>query len=323
MLSGVNGASHWAADASESAGYLVETALGKYSSGLLAEWSPPDVLVLLRLLLGCLMPLKSGPMVALFWIRSQVYPPPVLGSTLISLRIAGVIVGGAMLIVFVQVVRFRLVEVSAPFLGLFSLCRELRCGRLLDGHLDTVRVSKVKGHADEGVVLDGQVREFDRSGNNAADEAADFGRRRVGNAAIDARSNLSGVCGRWSPVILDLHRFFVAISRVVVNHDGRDGTAPDPRVWSAGALPKRRRLVHAVPDGALLPGPPAIGESDWVIVLASAICAEDIAHWPYTTGLLVKWVSLVIFVQDTQFQCRLFHLVQALIFGALVVSLVL
>ena len=59
---------------------------------------------------------------------------------------------------------------------------------------DTVRTSKVKGHADEGMVLDGRVRELDRLGNNAADEAADFGRRRVGNAVIDARRNLSGVC---------------------------------------------------------------------------------------------------------------------------------
>ena len=41
MLSGVNGASPWAADASESASYLVETALGHYSSGLVAEWSLP------------------------------------------------------------------------------------------------------------------------------------------------------------------------------------------------------------------------------------------------------------------------------------------
>ena len=73
--------------------------------------------------------------------------------------------------------------------------------------LDTVRFSKVKGHADEGMVLDGRVREVDRLGNNAADEAADFGRRRVSPAVIDARRNLSGVCGRWYPVILDLHRF--------------------------------------------------------------------------------------------------------------------
>ena len=26
---------------------------------------------------------------------------------------------------------------------------------------------------------------------------------------------------------------------------------------------------------------------------ASAICAEDISHWPYTSGLLVKWVSFL------------------------------
>ena len=32
----------WAASASESAGYLVETALRCYSSGLIAEWGLPD-----------------------------------------------------------------------------------------------------------------------------------------------------------------------------------------------------------------------------------------------------------------------------------------
>ena len=41
MLSGVNGASPWAASADDSAGYLVETALGGYSSGLIAEWGLP------------------------------------------------------------------------------------------------------------------------------------------------------------------------------------------------------------------------------------------------------------------------------------------
>ena len=42
MLSGVNGASPWAVAASESAAYLLEVALGRYSSGLLVEWSPCD-----------------------------------------------------------------------------------------------------------------------------------------------------------------------------------------------------------------------------------------------------------------------------------------
>ena len=79
----------------------------------------------------------------------------------------------------------------------------LLLGRMLHLRgLDTVRIPKVKGHADHGMVLDGRVREVDRLGNDAAaDEAADFGRRRVGNAVIDARRDLSGVCGRWYPVI--------------------------------------------------------------------------------------------------------------------------
>ena len=84
----------------------------------------------------------------------------------------------------------------------------------------------MKGHADDGMFLDGRVREVDRIGNDAADEAANFGRRSVGHVFIDARRNLSGVCGRWYPVILDLHRFFIAISRAVLNHDGNEGTAP-------------------------------------------------------------------------------------------------
>ena len=108
------------------------------------------------------------------------------------------------------------------------------------------------------MVLDGRVGELDRLGNNAAGKVADFGRGRVGNAVIDARHDLSGVCGRGYPVILDLHRFFIAISKAVVNHEGSDGTAPDPLVWSAGALPKKRRVVHAVRNLAMLPGPSAL-----------------------------------------------------------------
>ena len=109
-------------------------------------------------------------------------------------------------------------------------------GRLLDGKVgsrpaelvkdgdlvlrgrDTIRISKVKGHAVDGMVREGGVRELDRLGNNAADEAADSGRRRVEFLVIDARRNFAGVCGRWYQVILVLHRFFIAIFRAVVNH---------------------------------------------------------------------------------------------------------
>ena len=40
MLSGVNGASPWAVDATEGAAYLVEVALGRYSSDLITDWGP-------------------------------------------------------------------------------------------------------------------------------------------------------------------------------------------------------------------------------------------------------------------------------------------
>ena len=156
-----------------------------------------------------------------------------------------------------------------------------------------VRVTKVKGHADEGMASDGRVRELVRLGNNAADEVAGFGRGRVGPAVLDARRKLSGVCGRWYPVLLDLHRFFIAISRAVVNHDGFGGTAPDPMVWSTGPLPKRRRIVHAVRDLALLLGPLALWDSEWVASPSVALDADDVAQWPYTPGLLVKWVSFL------------------------------
>ena len=96
-----------------------------------------------------------------------------------------------------------------------------------------------------------------------------------------------------TPVILDLHRFVIAISRAVVNHDGWDGTALDPLVWSVGARPKRRRLVHAVRDRAFLPGPPCIWSSEWVSMLATCVCAADVALWPYTPGLQVKWVAFL------------------------------
>ena len=149
--------------------------------------------------------------------------------------------------------------------------------------------------------------ELDRLGNDAADEAADLGRRRVGPAVVDARRTLSGVCARWCPVIVDFHLFFIAISRAVVNHDGNDGTAPDPMVLSAGALPKRRRLVHAVRDLAMLPGPPAIWVGD--CVKRSCCCHQC---WGYCSWALHSWSSGEVgcfFFQDPCCERRIFGLV--------------
>ena len=324
--------------AADSAGYLVESALGRFSSGLLAEWGPP-------------FEFDAVEAVSLFPDHPNVWTD---GSLVLD-RVTGVSSAGpgffahqpascwdhrcwVMVIRFAGLVMFSVAGDFLLFLGLSSLFSVLSYGvlfllysplvlsilvlviwvlfamfgGLLDGRgcsvpfelvkdgdllvliermlhlrgLDNVRISKVKGHADEGMVLQGRVREVDRIGDNAADEAADFGRRRFGHLVIDARRNLSGVCGRWYPVVLDLHRFFIATARAVVNHDDRGGVAPDPLVWSAGARPKRRRPVCAVRDRAFLPGPPGIWDYGWVTVPPSVICADDIAHWPYTLGIL-------------------------------------
>ena len=47
----------------------------------------------------------------------------------------------------------------------------------------TTAISKVKGHADEGLVRGGRVRELEKIGNDMADQAADLGRRRVGGCS--------------------------------------------------------------------------------------------------------------------------------------------
>ena len=155
--------------------------------------------------------------------------------------------------------------------------------------LPSVRISKVKGHADEAMVRAGSVRGLDKLGNDGADESADFGRRRVPWWVIDARRNLSGVCSRWRPLVPVLHRFFIAISRAVVDHGEGAGTVLDPLVWSAGGAPKRRRI--AVRNRAFLPGPPGLWLGPWISIAATPISCSDVEVWPLSVGLLVKWVS--------------------------------
>ena len=87
--------------------------------------------------------------------------------------------------------------------------------------------------------------------------------------------------------------FFVAIARAVVNHDDGGGTAPNPLVWSAGSLPKKRRDVDAVRNFAFLPGPVDIWSGDWVSSAVSCITVEDVQVWPYSVSLLVKILAFM------------------------------
>ena len=157
----------------------------------------------------------------------------------------------------------------------------------------TTAISKVKGHADEGLVRGGRVQELDKIGNDMADQAADLGRRRVGAALVNDRKGFSDACKRWYPIILDLHRFLIAISRAVVNDDGRGGLAPDPMVWSAAGRHKRRRPVEAVRDYAMLTGPPRLWVGVWFQWPVVRITVDDVSRWPFSPGCLVKLAAFL------------------------------
>ncbi len=91
---------------------------------------------------------------------------------------------------------------------------------------ETVRVTKVKGHAEDVDVQQGRVRLEDQLGVTEADAAADLGRRHQSEILIDARRRLLQARSYWFPTMLDLHRFMISVARVSVNHDGKGGTAP-------------------------------------------------------------------------------------------------
>ena len=146
---------------------------------------------------------------------------------------------------------------------------------------ESVRVTKVKGHADDADVHFGRVRLIDQLGKAEADTAADLGRRHQSEVLINARRRLLKARSHRYPIMSDLHRFMIAIARVSVYHDGKGGTVPDPLVWDQGSKPKVRKLaVRITVDLASLPGPPGFLNSSWVQVHAGHITSADIAAWP-------------------------------------------
>ena len=155
---------------------------------------------------------------------------------------------------------------------------------------DTVRVTKVRGHAKDEDVQHGHVRLIDQQGN----AEADLGRRHQTEVLNNARRRLLQARSYWYPILTDLHRFMIAIARVSVNHDGKGGTAPDSLLWDQGSKPKVRKLAIRVNvDLASLPGPPGFLNNDWVQVDAGHITSADISAWPYSVGILVRFTSFL------------------------------
>ena len=70
-----------------------------------------------------------------------------------------------------------------------------------------------------------------------------------------------------------------------------DGTALDPFVWSAGALPERFRLAHAVRDRPVLLA--GIWDGEWIAIAAAPVTTDDVGIGPYSVGILVKWVAFL------------------------------
>ena len=103
----------------------------------------------------------------------------------------------------------------------------------------TTAVSKVKGHADEGLVVLGGVREVGRIGNNEADAAAALGRERVRHSVSFAGNVVARSCARWYPIVRELHHFIIAIARSVHNNDGKSGTSLHPVICGPILLTQR------------------------------------------------------------------------------------
>ena len=130
-----------------------------------------------------------------------------------------------------------------------------------------------------------RVRVEDRVGNDLADRAADFGRRRISDLVMDVR--FLSACSPWYPVVLELHRFFIAIARAAVDEDLR------PAVWSSGGLITRRRVRVSAWEYAWVPGPVGLwrhGSIGWPCIEVRDV---DVGFWPYSVGLLVKLCSFL------------------------------
>ena len=144
----------------------------------------------------------------------------------------------------------------------------------------SVRVSVVKGHADDDMVAVGRVRIEDRVGRDLADTAADFGRRRVSDFVTNVRGRCLSACSSWYPVVLELHRFFIAIARAAVYEDGCAGIALHPIVWSGGGLIKRHKVRVSAWEYAWdlgLAGLRRHGSIGWPCIEVRDV---DVGFWP-------------------------------------------
>ena len=158
---------------------------------------------------------------------------------------------------------------------------------ILQRGVESVRISKVKGHADDDMVAVGRVRIEVKVGNDFVDRAADFG---VSDLVVDVRRRIVSACSLWYPVVLELHVSSLLLL-AVVKEDGCVGVALHPTVWSSGGLVKRRGTRVSAWEFAWVPGPIGLwrhGSVGWPCI---GVRDVDVGFWPYSVGLLVKLCS--------------------------------
>ena len=123
----------------------------------------------------------------------------------------------------------------------------------------------------------------------------------------------------WYPVTRALHRFFIAIARVIANDDGKGGTAPDPFVWCSGAKGKRRKVLkrcetlpcHLDPRGfGLVAGKGGLGSPflmmmmvvgpslldlwlSWLLPLVAFLGLARLRIWEMEESLLLSLLSFL------------------------------
>ena len=154
---------------------------------------------------------------------------------------------------------------------------------------DTVKVTKVKGHASEADVDQGRVRLEDRLGNIEADTAADLGSRHQSEEVMDVRLALLKAQENGYPIMLQLHRFMIAFSQVSVNHGGLAGSAADALVWDQAVVVSNASLILGLML-TLLCFPALL--AFWM-GLGFRPSGADTAAWPYSVGLLCEFSAFL------------------------------
>ena len=91
---------------------------------------------------------------------------------------------------------------------------------------ETVRVTKVKGHAEDVDVQQGRVRLEDQLGTLRLMLLRTWVVVITLKLPLMLWRKLLKLRSSWYPIVRLLHRFMIAVARVTVNHDGRGGYCP-------------------------------------------------------------------------------------------------